>query len=203
LFGILNYGTFVISFVVLLLLPGPGNFALVAATGQGNIKAGLAAISGVLLGDQVLMWLALAGIATVLQTNPHAFLIVKFIGGSYLAYLGFMLAVSDASSGPRHRLKPGHYFRQTLIITLLNPKTVLFYMAYLPLFVDPMKNEHLLTFFALAITVSTLTFLYGLVVIFLTHYFANYMQSKRRLVSVFSKVAGVCLIAFGAKLFFL
>jgi leucine efflux protein len=142
LFGILNYGTFVISFVVLLLLPGPGNFALVAATGQGKIKAGLAAIAGVLVGDQILMWLALAGIATVLQTNPHVFLLVRCIGGCYLGYLGFILFVSHASGVSRLKLKAGHYFRQTLTITLLNPKTVLFYMAYLPLFVDPMQKQH-------------------------------------------------------------
>jgi leucine efflux protein len=203
LFGISNYGTFVISFVVLLLLPGPGNFALVSATGQGGIKGGLAAIVGVLVGDQVLMWLALAGIATVLQTNPHVFLVVKCLGGCYLGYLGCTLFASDASGVSRRKLKAGHYFRQTLMITLLNPKTVLFYMAYLPLFVDPMHKQHFLTFSALAMTVSTLTFLYGLIVVLLTYYCASYMQSKSRWVSGFAKIAGACLIAFGAKLIFL
>jgi threonine/homoserine/homoserine lactone efflux protein len=199
----MNYGTLVISFVVLLLIPGPGNFALISATGQGKVKGGCSALLGVLVGDQILMWLALCGIATVLQTSPRVFLAVKCIGGLYLAYLGISLSMSRATSMSQRQFKAGRYFRETLTITLFNPKTVLFYTAYLPLFVDPLHRKHLVTFCVLAATVSTLTFLYGLIVVLLTYFCAGHVQSKRRWVDISAKIAGACLIGFGAKLVFL
>ena len=57
--GVTDYGAFVIAFIIVLAIPGPGNFALITATGKGGIKAGMAATCGVILGDQVLLWLAL------------------------------------------------------------------------------------------------------------------------------------------------
>jgi threonine/homoserine/homoserine lactone efflux protein len=75
--GVTDYGAFVIAFLILLAIPGPGNFALITATGKGGIKGGLAATFGVILGDQVLMWLAVAGVATLLAAYPAAFHVVQ------------------------------------------------------------------------------------------------------------------------------
>ncbi|MBD8122920.1 LysE family transporter [Pseudomonas lutea] len=200
MFGIIHYGTFIVSFIVLLILPGPGNFALITSTGKGGIKAGLAAISGVLVGDQILLWLAVAGVAAVLQTYPAAFHIVQIVGGLYLAYLGFKLLRSRSGSGPVVDIKPYHYLRQTLVITLLNPKAVLFYMAFLPLFIDPDQHQGFITFGVLAVTVSCLTFLYGLIVIGLTYFCANQIKSNQAIALAFQRVAGVFLIGFGVKL---
>lgn len=200
MFGIVNYGTFVISFLVLLVLPGPGNFALITATGKGGMRAGFAAISGVLVGDQILMWLAVAGVAAVLRNYPAAFYVVQLSGGAYLAYLGVRLIMSRSGSGPVVRLEPHHYLRQTLIITLFNPKAVLFYMAFLPLFIDPTEHQGFITFAALAGTVSTLTFLYGAIVIGLTHYCVERIRASQTVALAFQRLAGVFLVGFGVKL---
>nr|WP_314576463.1 LysE family transporter [uncultured Pseudomonas sp.] len=200
MFGIINYGTFVISFIVLLVLPGPGNFALITATGKGGMRAGFAAISGVLVGDQILMWLAVAGVATVLKNYPTAFDVVQMSGGAYLAYLGVRLIMSKSGSGPVVRLEPHHYLRQTLIITLFNPKAVLFYMAFLPLFIDPMVHQGFITFAVLAGTVSSLTFLYGAIVIGLTHYCAERIKASQTFALSLQRLAGVFLVGFGVKL---
>lgn len=74
--GVTDYGAFVIAFIIMLAIPGPGNFALITATGKGGIKAGLAATCGVIVGDQVLLWLAVAGVAALLVTYPAAFHLV-------------------------------------------------------------------------------------------------------------------------------
>ena len=66
-FGIADYGAFVIAFVLLLLLPGPGNLALITSAGKGGLAGGVASVFGLLLGDQILLWLTVAGVAAVLS----------------------------------------------------------------------------------------------------------------------------------------
>ena len=153
--GVTDYGAFVIAFLILLAIPGPGNFALITATGKGGIKAGLAATCGVIVGDQVLLWLAVAGVATLLATYPAAFHMVQWAGAAYLAYLGLRMLLSKPG-GAAHtcRMDNGQYLRQTMMITLLNPKAIMFYMAFFPLFVDPVKHQGLVTFGFMAATVA-------------------------------------------------
>jgi threonine/homoserine/homoserine lactone efflux protein len=199
--GVTDYGAFVIAFIILLAIPGPGNFALITATGKGGIKGGLAATCGVILGDQVLMWLAVAGVATLLAAYPAAFHGVQWAGAAYLAWLGLRMLLSKPGEAPRESgMSNGHYLRQTLMITLLNPKAIMFYMAFFPLFIDPVKHQGMLTFGFMALTVATLTFLYGLVAVLLTHHLAERMRASPRLSHLLERLAGACLVGFGIKL---
>lgn len=199
--GITDYGAFVIAFIIVLAIPGPGNFALITATGKGGIKAGMAATCGVILGDQVLLWLAVAGVATLLAAYPAAFHVVQWAGAAYLAYLGLRMLLSKPGGAPRaSRMDNGHYLRQTMMITLLNPKAIMFYMAFFPLFVDPVKHQGLVTFGFLALTVAVVTFLYGLLAVVLTHLLAERMRANPRIANLFERLAGVCLLGFGIKL---
>ncbi|WP_426149419.1 LysE family transporter [Pseudomonas sp. DC3000-4b1] len=200
MFGIAHYGTFVVSFILLLILPGPGNFALITSTGKGGVKGGLAAIAGVIIGDQILMWLALAGVAALLKTYPATFHGVQILGGLYLGYLGLRLMLAKAGEASVVNIAPFHYLRQTLFITLCNPKAVLFYLAFLPLFIDPSEHRGVATFTALALTVSSLTFLYGVIVIGLIRFFAERIRSNQALTLFFQRIAGAFLIGFGVKL---
>jgi len=141
MFGIAHYGTLVVSFILLLILPGPGNFALITSTGKGGVKGGLAAISGVIIGDQILMWLALAGVAALLKAYPAAFYCVQILGGLYLGYLGLRLMLATAISASVVKIAPVHYLRQTLVITLCNPKAVLFYLAFCRSLLNPLSTK--------------------------------------------------------------
>lgn len=201
MFGVTDYGAFVIAFIIVLAIPGPGNFALITATGKGGIKAGMAATCGVILGDQVLLWLAVAGVATLLAAYPAAFHVVQWAGAAYLAYLGLRMLLSKPGGAPRaSRMDNGHYLRQTMMITLLNPKAIMFYMAFFPLFVDPVKHQGLVTFGFLAATVAVVTLLYGLIAVVLTHKLAERMRANPRITHLFERLAGVCLVGFGIKL---
>ena len=73
MFGITNYSAFVIAFTLLLLLPGPGNLALITSAGKGGLAGGVASVFGLLLGDQILLWLTVAGVAALLAANPVVF----------------------------------------------------------------------------------------------------------------------------------
>ena len=200
MFGVADYGAFVVAIIVFLAIPGPGNLALITSTGKGGLRAGLAATLGVIAGDQVLLWAAVAGVAALLLAYPPAFHAVQWLGAAYLAWLGFRMLIAKPGSKPVLDIKPHHYFRQAAFITLLNPKAIVFYMAFFPLFVDPVRHQGLLTFGAMALTIAALTFLYGLVVILLTHLLAARMRSNPIIGRVLEKAAGTLLIAFGLRL---
>ena len=88
MFGIADYPAFVAAVIVFLMIPGPGNLALITSTGKGGLRGGFACTFGVIAGDQVLMWLAVAGVAALLSAYPTAFHAVQWLGAAYLAWLG-------------------------------------------------------------------------------------------------------------------
>jgi leucine efflux protein len=94
MFGVADYGAFVVTIIIFLLIPGPGNLALITSTSKGGVRGGLAATLGVILGDQVLMWAAVAGVAALLIAYPTAFNLLQWGGAAYLAWLGFKMLLA-------------------------------------------------------------------------------------------------------------
>ena len=200
MFGIADYGAFVAAIVLFLAIPGPGNLALITSTSKGGVRGGLAATLGVIAGDQVLMWMAVAGVAAVLATYPTAFHAVQWMGAAYLAWLGYRMLVAKPGDAPVLTILPREYFRHALGITLLNPKAIVFYMAFFPLFVDPAQHRGLLTYAAMALTIAALTFIYGLCATLITTTMAERLRANPRISQGMEKLAGVFLIGFGLKL---
>jgi threonine/homoserine/homoserine lactone efflux protein len=200
MFGVADYGAFVAAIIIFLAIPGPGNLALITSTGKGGIAGGLGATFGVMAGDQVLMWAAVAGVAAVLTAYPAAFHAVQWLGAAYLAWLGLKMLIAKPGTKPILHIEPHHYFKQAGLITLLNPKAIVFYMAFFPLFVDPAHHQGLVTFGVMAITIAVLTFMYGLTVVLLTHHLAERMRANPLIGRVLEKVAGMFLLGFGIKL---
>ena len=200
MFGIADYGAFVAAIILFLMIPGPGNLALITSTGKGGIRGGLAATLGLMAGDQILMWMAVAGVAALLVAYPTAFAAVQWLGAAYLAWLGVRMLLAKPGSASILNIQPRHYFRQAIGISLLNPKAIVFYMAFFPLFIDPTRHQGLSTFSAMAVTIATLTFVYGLTMVLLTHFLAERLRASPRISSALEKIAGMFLIGFGIKL---
>ena len=200
MFGIQDYGAFVAAVIVFLAIPGPGNFAVITSTGKGRIRGGLAATFGIIAGDQVLMWLAVAGVAALLKANPAVFAAVQYAGAAYLAWLGFQMLRARPGGAPVLDIQPHHYFRQSLLITLLNPKAIVFYMAFFPLFVDPARHQGLLTFGVMAATIAALPFGYCASLTLITHFAAERLRANPRASAWLNRIAGSMLLAFGLKL---
>lgn len=200
MFGIADYGAFVAAIIIFLAIPGPGNLALITSTGKGGIRGGLAAAFGLIAGDQLLMWAAVAGVAALLGAYPAAFKAVQWLGAAYLAWLGLKMLSAKPGAAPILNIRPRQYFRQALMITLLNPKAIVFYMAFFPLFVDPARHQGFTTFAVMALTIAALTFVYCLVATLLTHFLAERLRANPRISALLEKLAGVFLIAFGVKL---
>ncbi len=198
--GVADYGAFVVAILVFLAIPGPGNLALITSTSKGGISGGMGATLGVIAGDQVLLWAAVAGVSALMAAYPSAFQAVQWLGALYLAWLGLKMLLAKPGAAPILHIKPHHYFRQALLITLLNPKAIVFYLAFFPLFVDPAQHQGLRTFGVMAATIAALTFLYGLAAVLLTWKLAARLRANPKISATLEKAAGMFLIAFGIKL---
>jgi threonine/homoserine/homoserine lactone efflux protein len=201
MFGITDYGAFCAAILVFLALPGPGTFALLTSTGKGGFRAGAAATWGVIAGDQVLMWLAVAGVAALLAATPMVFKAVQYAGAAYLAWIGLRLLLSrgEGDASPV-RIEPRHYARQAFVITLLNPKAIVFYMAFFPLFIDPAAHLGLPTFAAMAATIAVITAAYCLTLCAFANAVAEKVRAHRSITRWLERAAGVFLIGFGIRL---
>ena len=200
MFGIADYGAFVAAMILFLLIPGPGNLALITSTSKGGVAGGMGATLGVIAGDQVLMWMAVAGVAALLATYPAAFTAVQWLGAAYLAWLGFRMLLAKPGSAPVLNIQPRHYFQQAFTITLLNPKAIVFYMAFFPLFIDVQRHQGFVTFAAMAATIAVITLAYCLALCTCASAISQRLRSHRWLALTLQRVAGVALIGFGLRL---
>jgi threonine/homoserine/homoserine lactone efflux protein len=200
MFGIADFGAFCAAILLFLALPGPGTFALLTATGKGGRRGGAAATAGVILGDQVLLWLAVAGVAALLAAHPTVFKAVQYAGAAYLAWIGLRLIFARDGEASPIRMDAGRYARQAFLITLLNPKAIVFYMAFFPLFIDPATHQGLPTFAAMAATIALISAAYCLALVWLADAVSAYVRAHRRLAAALQRLAGVALVGFGIKL---
>ncbi|MDR1076298.1 MAG: LysE family translocator [Xanthomonadaceae bacterium] len=198
--GIQNLGTFIGAVLVFLALPGPGTFALLTASGKHGVRAGYATLTGLALGDQALAWLAALGVAALLQANPTAFHALQYLGAAYLVWIGLQLLSKKRSTGGPVRMEPGHFLRQGFLISVLNPKAIIFYMAFFPLFIDPHNHHGLWTIAAMALLIVALSLLYCSALILLGHGMSQQVRRHPRLSRALQKLAGLCLIGFGIRL---
>jgi threonine/homoserine/homoserine lactone efflux protein len=200
MFGVADYWAFVVAVIVFLAIPGVGNLCIITSTTKGRVIGGLAATMGVIVADQILMWLAVAGVAAVMTANPTLFGVVQYAGAIYLAYLGIRMILAKEGDAPVLDMQPHHFFRQAMLITLLNPKAIVFYMAFFPLFVDPARHRGLLTFGVMAVTIAVLTFIYCAVLALIVHFAADRMRASPRVGVWLNRLAGTMLVGFGVKL---
>lgn len=200
LFGISDFWTFCLSVLVFLALPGPGTFALLTSTAKGGFRAGAGATFGIILGDQVLMWLAVAGVAALLAAHPTVFRMVQYAGALYLGWIGLRLIFpKPGASSPIH-IEPRHYLRQAFFITLLNPKAIVFYMAFFPLFIHPQTHQGAVTFAAMATTIASITAAYCLTLCAFAGLVSARVRAHRRLSRWLERLAGLFLVGFGIRL---
>ena len=131
---------FITATLVLLAIPGPAVLYIVAQSVEHGRRAGLTAVCGIHVGSLVHVAAATVGLSALLVSSAVAFSAVKLVGALYLIYLGVQrLRGRDAGDGPEvpRDLDMRRVFRQGIVVNVLNPKTALFFLAFLPQFVDP------------------------------------------------------------------
>jgi threonine/homoserine/homoserine lactone efflux protein len=136
---------FLFAALVLLLTPGPAVLYIVTRSLDQGRVAGLVSVLSIEVGNLMHVLAATFGLSALLLSSALAFAVVKYLGAAYLVYLGVrrLLARNEASPGepaPRERQGLGRVFGQGVLVAALNPKTALFFLAFLPQFVDPARG---------------------------------------------------------------
>ena len=210
-YGVTDLWTYVIGAFGIILLPGPNSlFVLSVATARG-IKAGFQGALGVFLGDAVLLVLVALGAAGLLRTTPALFMVVKYAGAAYLGWVGVQLLLAalqkwrgaDDSAGstvpvvPAHLAKP---FQRALLVSLLNPKAILFLLSFFVQFIDPNYATPAVPFLILSAIVMGFSAVYLSVLIVMGARLADGFRERRKLSAVLSSAVGAVFVWFGVKL---
>ncbi len=210
-FGITEFWTFLLGTIFIVLLPGPNSMYVLSVAARRGVRAGYQGACGVFLGDAILMVLSAAGVASLLKASPALFYVVKYIGAAYLAWIGLQM-LRGAVRNWRAR-KAGefvaqdaapadesHPFTKALIISLLNPKAILFFISFFIQFVDPHYALPVVSFVVLGLVCQICSFLYLTTIIFVGARLAAAFRARRRLSAGMSSGVGAMFIGFSAKL---
>ncbi|MED4573031.1 LysE family translocator [Brevibacillus agri] len=163
MFDLATLSTFLAVVIGLFLIPGPAVLLTATRTVQGGRRAGIMAGLGIATGDFIHTIFAAVGLSAILMTSAWAFQLVKFAGATYLIYLGIR-ALLEKPTDPElpkvSPLPPGKAYVQAIIAEVLNPKTALFFLAFLPQFVHPERGASVMQFVVLGLIFSILGFFY-------------------------------------------
>lgn len=201
MFDIHNYASFIAAILVFQLIPGPGTLAILNATARNGVTAGLGAVLGTLLGDLLYMVATVAGLAAIMQANPLLFQGLQWFGAAYLCWLGIQLlrtSTTNNSTQVEPKQSAWIYFRQAFTVSLTNPKVMLFFVAFFPLFLGAEAATSTLVIMMIHVTV--LSFLYQAGLVLVGNQVAQRLKNLPSARKVATRLAGVALIGFGVKL---
>ena len=200
-FGINHYASFIAAVLVFQLVPGPGTIAILGATARGGHATGMGAVAGTLVSDFVYMLAAVAGLSALLLAYPQEFAALQWIGIAYLAWLGVQLLrqpLTPLAATAPVEASPARAFRQAFFVGLTNPKAILFFVAFFPLFLP--HNAAPLTLVALMVHVTVLSLIYQALLVVVGAAAARRLSRVRAARWLATRLAGVALIAFGVRL---
>lgn len=229
-FGITDYVTYLIGVIAVIILPGPNSmYCLYVASSQG-IKRGYQTVCAILLGDFVLMTAAILGAAALLKTNATIFLLFKVIGGLYLAYLGLSLikstvvgfrmsaqtansveAIEQNKQKEQHKQQTNqddsafgksNVFAKALMLSLSNPKAIMFFLSFFLQFIDPNYANPTLSFIILGVTLQVVSFLYLSILIFSGQGLVHFFKAKPMIGIIANSAVGCLFIGFAISLWF-
>ncbi|HSD83688.1 MAG TPA: LysE family translocator, partial [Anaerolineae bacterium] len=144
MFNLPNLPVFLLAALILLLTPGPAVLYIVARSLDQGRLAGLVSVLSIEVGNSVHVLAAALGLSALLLSSALAFSVVKYLGAAYLIYLGLRRLLSRDAAQPTATLQRQslrRIFRQGVVVAVLNPKTALFFLAFLPQFVDPARGS--------------------------------------------------------------
>jgi len=205
--GIHDLGLFVVAGLLLNVTPGP-DMAYIAARGaSGGFRAGVAATLGITAGCVIHTLAAAAGLSVLLATSATAFTVVKWCGAAYLLYAGIRLVASsvrpprEASTGVL--LAPAaatRIFREAFVINVLNPKVALFFLAFLPQFIDAAAPAKALAFIALGCVFNFNSLFVNLPVAWLSAQAGRRMRTHAEAARWLSGAVGALFVLLAARL---
>ncbi|MFF7990412.1 leucine efflux protein LeuE [Kitasatospora xanthocidica] len=208
--GVNDLATYILGALVIILLPGPNSLYVLSVAARKGVRTGYRAAAGVFVGDLTLISLTSLGAASLLKANPAVFAVVKFGGAAYLLWIGYGMlraarqlwlerraAAPATDEAPESAENP---FRRALVISLLNPKAILFLLSFFTQFVDPSYGQPALSFALLGGILQTFSLLYLSLLIFAGTTLATAFRRRKRLSATLTSGVAVLFAGFAAKL---
>jgi threonine/homoserine/homoserine lactone efflux protein len=206
--GIHNLWLFIFAGWALALTPGPDVFYMITSTLRGGFRAGLVAIAGIFTGCLVHVLAATVGVSALIAASAAAFMILKCVGAAYLVYIGIKMMRSPTPAvAPENMVAHGGcaftmktVFTQGFLSNALNPKVALFFLAFLPQFINPQAAHATLGFLALGLLfiLSSIPITLGYVA--LASWVSQRMGTMQRGLVWLERAAGALFVGFGIKL---
>ncbi len=195
-----SFGVFFAAAFLLAVTPGPGIFYVLARTLAGGRREGILSSCGTLLGGLVHVFAAALGVSAVLAASAVAFAVVKYAGAAYLIYLGIRMIRSrnlDPGALPNLAAPRHGAFRQGIVTEILNPKTALFFLSFIPQFIHPQVGHVFAQFVTLGALSVALNTSADVVVALLAGVFGEKLKSNARLIRRQRVASGVAMIGLG------
>lgn len=224
MFGITDFYGYLLGVIVIILLPGPNSLYCLSVATQHGIKSGYQVVLGILLGDGILMFLAVVGVGALLKLYPALFVALKIFGGSYLAYLGLKMLVGAYKSAKNdhknitdnaidkvengqnnhdkmvknHKKLP--YFYRSLTLSLTNPKAIFFFLSFFIGFVDPNYAYPALSFTILGTVLQIVSFAYLSFLVLFGAELVQKLSGRKWLESGALAAVGILFVGFAVNL---
>ena len=198
--------TFIFVVLLLFLIPGPAVFITISQTIKGGKKIGIITGLGIAVGDLIHTFAAVLGLSAILMTSAFAFEVVKYMGAAYLVYLGISALINKTKKVKKptvETVNPNVSFRQALLIELLNPKTALFFLAFLPQFVRSDSYPVTIQLLILGLTFVLMSIIYTTFITFLTSIIGQKLFTRtNQSLKWIGKAVALVYIGLGLKLAF-
>jgi len=203
MFGIHNFGLFLAAGILLNLTPGPDTaYILGRSIAQGR-DAGVASALGIGVGSIFHTCAAALGLSAILATSAFAFVAIKLLGAIYLIFLGIKMLLDHG----KHLSLPANFrrrttlaaFRQGILTNILNPKVALFFLAFLPQFIDPLSHTKVVAFVALGLTFVTTGTIWCLILAWFASAWSERLRQSQALQQWLNRTAGALFVVLGLR----
>lgn len=204
MFGIHDFGLFLVTGILLNLAPGPDTAYIVGRSLAQGREAGVASAFGISVGSLFHTLAAALGLSAILAASAWAFGFVKIVGGGYLIFLGIKMLLE------RHRRLdvPSHFrrssamaaFRQGILTNVLNPKVALFFLAFLPQFIDPTSTAKVAAFITLGLTFVITGTTWCLVLALFASAFSERLRGNQTIAGLLNRAVGALFVFLGVRL---
>jgi threonine/homoserine/homoserine lactone efflux protein len=203
-FGIHDFGLFLAAGVLLNLTPGPDTVYILGRSIAQGREAGIASALGICVGSIFHTCAAALGLSAILATSAVAFVAIILLGGAYLVFLGIKMFLDrrEKLSLPSNfsQLTSVAAFQQGVLTNVLNPKVALFFLAFLPQFIDPGSSAKLLAFLLLGLTFVTTGTIWCLILAWFASAFSDRLRANETIGRWLNRAIGALFIFLGARL---
>ncbi len=221
--GILDLSQFIVAAIFIILIPGPNSIYVLKTGIRNGVIAGYRATLGILIGDGLIMFTVYLGVAALINRSPLLFTLLRVFSATFLLYLSSMILLNlyrewikrasatnqkelDISLDTSHRTpkseKRERYFHRAFLLSITNPKGLLFFLAFFSQFIDPTYTPTYLPFLILALILSTISFIYLSSLIFIGQKLLNLVLRFPILGFIGNLIVASLFLFFALKIIF-